>query len=388
MLEAFVRRLVLPVNAKAEIVRPRKQDGRCPSVSVVIPCYNYGRYLTQCVNSALDQQGVRVDVLIIDDASSDGSDQIAFRLSAQDPRIRTIRHTANRGHTATFNEGITQTTGDYTVLLSADDLLTPGSLARATSLMEEYPSVGLTYGSTIIFTDDDLPTARTIARRWIIWHGHDWLMQTCKNGENAVGAGGLVMRRTVLREIGVFKADLPHAGDFEMWMRVATVSDIGYVDGADQSYYRHHANNMHHAYSALDDYSQRLASFDAIFSERSELLKDADSMRDTAHRVIARIALSHAIRDTAHRAIARNLFSRAIAAYSRVVVGDETIDDYTAFALKAWPNAKQLREWRTLDKLFKVRDSPPGLDPSLITRMAMRKLRTRFVLWRRRWAGM
>jgi hypothetical protein len=259
--------------------------------------------------------------------------------------------------------------------------------------MEEYPSVGLTYGSTIKFTDDDLPAARTIAKRWIIWHGHDWIMQACKTGENVVGASGALMRGSVLRDIGVYKTHLPHAGDFEMWMRAATVSDVGYVDGADQAYYRSHANNMHHAYSALDDYSQRLASFDTIFSERSGLLKDSDLMRDTAHSVIARIALSQAIRDTAHRAIARNSFGRAIAAHSRAAVGteavgDEAVGDYAAFALKAWSNAEQLSEWRTLDKLFKDRDNPPGLDPSLITRMAMRKLRTRFVLWRQRWAGM
>jgi glycosyltransferase involved in cell wall biosynthesis len=388
MLDALARRLVLPVNAKAEIVRARKQDGCCPSVSVVIPCYNYGRYLAQCVNSVLDQQDVRVDVLIIDDASSDGSDQIVRRLGAQDTRIRTICHTVNQGHASTYNEGMTHVTGDYVVLVSADDLLTPGWLARATSLMEQYPSVGLTYGSTVIFTDGGLPAARTTAKKWIIWHGHDWIMQACRTGENVVGHSGALMRTSVLREIGGYKVQLPHAGDFEMWMRAATVSDIGYVAGADQAYYRVHTDNMHHMYSALDDYSQRLASFDTVFSERSESLKDVDSMRDTAHRVIARIALRHAIRDTAHHAIARNSFNRAIAAHSRALVGDETVDDYTTFALKAWPNAKQLREWRTLDKLFKMDDSQPRLGPSLIVRAAMRKLRTRSVLWRRKWTGL
>src|SRR5258708_8332290 len=90
MLDTVARRLVLPVNAKAEVVRPRRNNGRCPSVSVIIPCYNYGRYLTKCVNRVLDQQGVRLEVIVIDDASSDGSDQIVSQHGARETRYSTL----------------------------------------------------------------------------------------------------------------------------------------------------------------------------------------------------------------------------------------------------------------------------------------------------------
>jgi glycosyltransferase involved in cell wall biosynthesis len=364
------------------------EDGRCPSVSVIIPCYNYGRYLTQCVNSVLDQQGVHLDVLVIDDASSDGSEQIVRRLRTQDTRIRTICHTANQGHIATYNEGISQVTGDYTVLLSADDLLTPGCLARATSLMEEYPSVGLTYGFPVEFTDGDLPPARTTAKSWIIWQGHDWFAQRCKVGGNALKCPEAVMRTSVLREIGGYQINLPHAADFALWMRAATVSDIGYVAGADQAYYRNHNYNMHHsAFDMLDDFEQRLASFDTVFSECSGL-KDVDSLRDTAHRALARNALSQAIRDTAHRALACSMLSHAVRPYLRGTVGDEPVGDYVAFALKAWPDAKHLGEWQAVDRLINASDSPPSLRPSLITSMVRRKVRSRLWEWRSRWAGM
>ncbi len=388
MLDSLARRLILPVNTKAEIVRPCKQMNTCPSVSVIIPCYNYGRYLTQCVNSALDQPGVRVDVLIMDDASSDGSDEIVRRLGSQDTRVRTICHTANQGHIATYNEGIAQVTGDYTVLLSADDLLTPGCLARAASLMEEYPSVGLTYGFPVDFTDSHLPAARTTAKSWIIWPGHDWLAQRCKLGRNIIRSPEVVIRTSVLREIGGYRIDLPHAADFELWMRVATVSDVGYVGGADQAYYRTHAGNMHHsAFDMLDDFSQRLACFDAVFNERSRLLEDPDSMRDAAHRALARSALSQAIRDTAHRALARSALGHAIGAFSRGPVGDEPVGGYAAFALKAWPDARNCGEWRTLDRLSNLLNGPPRLGPSLIRHMAVREARFRFRYWRKRLAG-
>lgn len=388
MLDILVRRLALPTNAKVEIVRPRTQIDRCPSVSVIIPCYNYGRYLTECVNSVLDQQGVRVDVLIIDDASADGSDQVVRQLGAQDTRIQTICHAANQGHIATYNEGISLVTGDYTVLLSADDLLTPGCLARATALMEEYPSVGLTYGFSIEFTDGKLPPARATAKNWIIWQGHDWLAQRCKIGGNALKSPEAVIRTSVLREVGGYQSKLPHAADFALWMRAATVSDLGYVVGAEQAYYRKHASNMHHStFDMIDDFSQRLASFDTVFSECSGLLENSNSMRDTAHRALARNALSQAIRDTGHRALVAGAFGRAIRPHLRGTVGDEPVADYTEFALKAWPEAKRLSEWRTLNKLVSEGDSSLRLSPLLITRIAARKVRSRFWEWRSRWAG-
>ena len=121
-------------------VRPVRSLRR-PTVSVVVPCYNYARYLRDAVDSVLSQEGVDVDVLIVDDYSSDGSAEVASSLAAGDERVRVIVHGQNVGHIATYNEGLASVAGDYVVLLSADDMLTPGALAGATSLMEARPNV-------------------------------------------------------------------------------------------------------------------------------------------------------------------------------------------------------------------------------------------------------
>ena len=370
MLHTIMARMLLPANAKVKVKRPSNRSGRCPSVTVIVPCYNYGRYLPECVKSILDQQDVRVNVLVIDDASTDGSAEVARRLAEQDARIRTICHQENRGHIATYNEGLALASGDYTVLISADDVLTPGCLARATSLMDEHPSVGLAYGFPVEVTDADLPPARTVATKWIIWKGEDWVALRCKAGGNVLMSPEAVIRTSVAQKIGGYRADLPNAGDLEMWMRAATVSDVGYVGGADQAYYRIHSSNMHHSRDKLADISERLRSFDAIFIERSEFLSDPKSMHDTAHRALAREALRH-----------------GISAYARGVADREPIDGYAAFALAAWPDAKNLREWRTLSRLRRMRDTRPGRDPLLAMREAMRNLRYRLSWWRRRWAG-
>src|SRR5437763_399662 len=152
---------------------------RRPSVTVVIPCYNYGRYLSTAVKSVLDQPGVDVEAIVIDDASTDGSAEIVRELAAADPRVRAIFHRGNLGHIATYNEGLEQASGDYVVLLSADDALTPGSLARATALLESHPSVGLVYGYYERFVEDPPPVTQGV-RNWTIWSGDDWIEGRCR----------------------------------------------------------------------------------------------------------------------------------------------------------------------------------------------------------------
>jgi len=355
----------------ARVEQPRQAAGSGASVSVVIPCYNYGHYLPTCVKSVLDQPGVDVDILIIDDASPDGSAGVVQRIAAGQARVRGICHAENKGHIATYNEGLSQVSGKYAVLLSADDLLTPGSLARATALMEAHPSVGLTYGFSVDFTDDGPPPARTAATSWTIWAGHDWIADRCKTGRNVLRSPEAVMRTSVLRSVGGYRADLPHSGDFEMWMRAATTSDVGYVGGADQAYYRVHQNNMHHSIFDLHaDVAERVRAFDSVFAERSSLLADAQHMSQAAHRALGREALGH-----------------AISAYARGVADTEPVDDFAALAMKTWPDAGQLREWRVLRRLRERDGRQPRWDPSARAREAARNLTYSFRWWRRRWSG-
>src|SRR5689334_2494944 len=86
-----------PEEREMRTSRPRPLTTR-PTVSVVIPCYNYGRYLPDAVASALDQTGVDVDVLVVDDASTDGSAEVALELAREDERVDVLLHEENRGH--------------------------------------------------------------------------------------------------------------------------------------------------------------------------------------------------------------------------------------------------------------------------------------------------
>src|SRR5262249_14381598 len=93
----------------------RIEEPAMSSVSVVIPCYNYGHFLQDAVTSVLDEQeGVDVRVLIIDDASHDDSAAVAAKIAANDSRVEVAVHAANKGNIATYNEGLLEwADGDY-----------------------------------------------------------------------------------------------------------------------------------------------------------------------------------------------------------------------------------------------------------------------------------
>src|SRR4051794_3311396 len=105
-------------------------------VDVVIPCYNYGHFLGECVRSVLAQEGVEVRALVIDDASIDNTAAVAHALSVLDSRVQVISLPKNVGMIAAVNHGIGELIGDYFVKLDADDLLPPGSLKRSVALFE------------------------------------------------------------------------------------------------------------------------------------------------------------------------------------------------------------------------------------------------------------
>ncbi|WP_158866165.1 glycosyltransferase family 2 protein [Leifsonia sp. AG29] len=273
------------------ILPPRALDGR-PSVTVVIPHYNYGRYLPTAVASALDQQGVDVDVIIVDDRSTDGSLEVARGIAAENDRVTLVEHEVNLRHIRTYNDGLARATGDYVVLLSADDALTPDSLTRATALMEAHPRVGLVYGGVEYF-HDEVPAVRSGRVWWRIWNGEDWLRRVVRRGRNSIVNPEVVLRRTVYERTGGYDPDFPHAADMYMWLQAASFADIGFVGGPRQACYRDHGENMHSTdfAGATDDMAQVRDVYERFFTREGARLRDAHALVEASRRSVAREAL-------------------------------------------------------------------------------------------------
>ena len=269
---------------------PRPLRSR-PRVSVVIPCYNYGHFLPDCVRTVLDQPGVDMDVLIVDDASPDGSAEVARRLADADPRVRLIAHETNRRHIATYNEGLAAVDGDYVVLLSADDVVVPGALAQSAALIEAEQEVGIVYGFAPTFVDVPRP-ARTQVRSWTVWPGQEWLAEICRRGGNPLATPEVMLRTSLMRELVGYDPRLPHSADFLLWLRAAARARVGRVNGVDLAFYRVHGGNMHASQFAgvLTDLTERWKAFETFFADDGELV-DSGALRAAAARAVAREAL-------------------------------------------------------------------------------------------------
>ena len=334
MLDAALQRLTLGGYSKARITRPAGKPAGRPRVSVVVPCYNYGRFLGACVDSVLAQEHVDVDVLIVDDASPDGSGDVADAIAAREPRVRVLRNAVNRGNIATYNIGLERVEGTYALLLSADDMLTPGALSRAVALMERHPSVGFVYGWSIEFAQEPPPPARTRTRTWSVWKGEDWLRDNCRRATNVIRSSDAVIRRSVLQRVGGYRGDLPHSGDHEWWMRAAQVADVGMVCGVDQLYYRMHAANMSRTLyaSTLTNLRETRRAFDAAL--------DGSVGGDPA-----RLA---ALRLLAYASLARRALWLASWDYMSGPDGAANAAAYRDFAVTLDPRVAGSRRWRAL----------------------------------------
>lgn len=311
---------------------PSVDDTSPCTVDVVIPCYNYARYLTNCVHSVLSQSGVHVRILIIDDASTDDTELIGRELAQANTAVEFRRHTINKGHIATYNEGLIEwSISDYVVLLSADDLLAPGSLQRATQVMEADSTIGMVYGRAVHFFNGSELTATPQSKlSYIKYQGSKWLEGRFRSGCNVITSPEVVVRGSVQRSIGGYCPELPHSGDLEMWLRVASVSNIGYVYKSPQAFYRVHDASMQRTTykSRLIDFVQRKAAFDHYLQYAEKRSKYSEKLTDLANRALAREALWDACR-----------------AYDHNQVDDARIQELVEFALSAYARAESLSEY-------------------------------------------
>lgn len=264
------------------------------SVDVVIPCYQYGRYLGDCISSVLNQDIEDLRILIIDNASTDNSVEIAQQFAALDPRIEINARQRNTGATSSWNEGIDWATADYFLVLCADDRLAPGALKRATDIMDQHPDIIFTNGKAIsVFSDNKLPIVEnsSLAAPWNILSGHDFISRFCRTGMNRISGCTAVVRTAAQKEAGHYRPELPHTDDFEMWMRLAalgpvaetsTIQGISLIHGSNHSAYYHQQQDR--------DLQAMFEAFEFFFSEAGSDLPMSACLRKMATRSLGQRA--------------------------------------------------------------------------------------------------
>ena len=189
-----------------------------PKISVCIPTYNYGRYLSEAIESVLNQSVTDFELLVVDDSSSDSTDNVMQKYAAQDSRVRYIRHEINQGMVENWNFCLREAHGKYIKFLFGDDFFTSTqTLDKMLTAMESDESISLVGASRIIVDKNSIQTdLRRYGSKSFIENGLNVINMCLLCRQNLIGEPTAVMFKKS-QSIRGFDTKYKQIVDLEMW---------------------------------------------------------------------------------------------------------------------------------------------------------------------------
>ncbi len=194
-----------------------------PAFSVVVPAFDAETTIARTIRSVLDQTDHDLELIVVDDGSTDSTPEIVERAAAGDPRLRLVGQ-ANQGTAAARNAGIGLARGRFISLLDNDDLWLPGFIAAVGAGFASAPKAGIAYSDVWILDD----ASKRIRRdRGLDGYGYPpermdserLLLELLR--VNFITAATATMRREVIEEVGVFDPGIKGSDDYDLWLRIA-----------------------------------------------------------------------------------------------------------------------------------------------------------------------
>jgi len=242
-----------------------------PRISVVIPCYNHAHYLPQAIESVLQQEYESVEIIVVDDGSSDETAHVA----ASFPSVRYL-HQNNRGLASARNLGIRESTGAYLLFLDADDRLCPGGLHTAARAMEAHPGCGFVYGR-FHFVDS---TGQILENCDPPPDNPDTYLGLFRGNHIAMCAT-VLFPRAVLDRVGGFRPELRASEDYDLYFRIAHLYPYFRHNGL-MAECRRHGDNM-----SLNAALMLRSTLEVVRDQREYVVSEAEHRR--AYRNAVRI---------------------------------------------------------------------------------------------------
>jgi glycosyltransferase involved in cell wall biosynthesis len=213
-----------------------------PEVSICVPAYNASRWIVRAVESALSQTYRSLEVVVVDDASTDGTLERVRQL--HDPRIRLYSNSRNLGHSGNWNRSLSLARGRLIKFLCADDVLYPDCVEAMAALFATHPSIGLVFSLRDVEMEvPDDPAARAWRAKHLRAHEVFGDLDELNRGpalvrkwmdsrfaRNAVGEPTNVMvTRECLRRVRTFNLRVRQRADMDLWVRAMFFYDVGFV---------------------------------------------------------------------------------------------------------------------------------------------------------------
>ena len=193
-------------------------------ISTIIPTYNCQKYIRDAVDSVLSQTYPVHEVIVVDDGSTDGTEEV---LADYAGRIRYFRQ-SNSGPPVARNTGLANATGDFIALLDSDDLWVPNKIQRQMEYLESHPTCGLVYSDMKTFDDGGIiEESVKVSRNLMMPSGHIFPQMFA---ETLFQTSSVLVRRSCVDAVGGFDESLRMGDDYELFLRLAHRFELGYVD--------------------------------------------------------------------------------------------------------------------------------------------------------------
>ena len=214
---------------------------KMPLVSVIMPSYNHAPFISQAIKSVLEQAVDSIELIIIDDASSDSSRSVIEEFTANDSRVSAIFHARNKGIAATMNEGVGMAKGKYVASLASDDVWVKGKLTKQLNILEKNEDL-IVWSEGNIIDEDGRYTNETFTNI----HG---AARKKKSGDifiellpgNYIFGCSLIATRKILSKL-LFSEELKYLNDWLYYVELAKEYEFYFIDEPLANYRMHQGN--------------------------------------------------------------------------------------------------------------------------------------------------
>lgn len=204
-------------------------------VTIICLCYNQQEFVLESLDSVINQDYKNIELIIVDDCSTDNSKSIIENWLADNPGIPLIANKTNLGITKAFNQALQLAKGDYIIDLAADDILVPNCVRLQINAFENshYKNLGVVYGNAALITEKGLfhsyyfdvgSDKKAIQKR-----ATGDIYQSILAGGNSICSVSSMIKKTVFDTLNGYDENLEYE-DLDFWIRAARVYDFDFID--------------------------------------------------------------------------------------------------------------------------------------------------------------